>query len=67
MNHPDRTPAPPVPPTPVVGDLAYDTLRDRYGIVMESGRGEVHLRPKGGGREWTARPEHVTLARAGTR
>ncbi|AZQ34362.1 hypothetical protein EJ357_13455 [Streptomyces cyaneochromogenes] len=50
---------------PVVGDLAYDTLRDRYGTVMERGPGQVHLRPKGGGREWTARPEDVELARAG--
>ncbi|MER6086964.1 hypothetical protein [Streptomyces bluensis] len=62
MNCPDRTP---VPPTPVVGDLAYDTLRDRYGIVMERGPGQVHLRPRGGGREWTAQPEHVELARPG--
>lgn len=61
MNCPDRTP---LPPTPVVGDLAYDTLRDRYGIVMERGPGQVHLRPRGGGPEWTARPEHVELARA---
>lgn len=55
----------PAPPTPVVGDLAYDTVRDRYGVVMERTPGQVHLRPKGGGREWVARPEHVELARAG--
>ncbi|MFF9040998.1 hypothetical protein ACF090_36675 [Streptomyces sp. NPDC014892] len=60
------TPEPSTPAlAPVAGDLAYDTVRDRYGIVMERAPGQVHLRPRGGGREWTARPEHVELARAG--
>lgn len=68
--YPDAN-APPVitnasaPPAPVVGDLAYDTVRDRYGVVMERTPGQVRLRPKGGGLEWAARPEHVELARAG--
>ncbi|MGW1780450.1 hypothetical protein ACWCQQ_15095 [Streptomyces sp. NPDC002143] len=62
--YPD-TDAPSVSPAPVVGDLAYDTVRDRYGVVMERTPGQVHLRPKSGGREWTARPEHVELACAG--
>ncbi|QFR97889.1 hypothetical protein GBW32_20255 [Streptomyces tsukubensis] len=48
-----------------MGDLAYDTVRKRYGVVMERGPGEVHLRPKAGGQEWTARPDDVELARAG--
>ncbi|MEU4927782.1 hypothetical protein AB0G54_14935 [Streptomyces yokosukanensis] len=49
----------------MVGDLAYDTVRNRYGVVMERTPGQVHLRPGGGCREWTARPEHVELARPG--
>ncbi|MER7482211.1 hypothetical protein ABTX60_32050 [Streptomyces sp. NPDC126510] len=62
--HPD-TNAPSAPPSPVVGDLAYDTVRNRYGVVMERTPGQVYLRPKDGGREWTAQPEHIELARAG--
>ncbi|MCZ4509352.1 hypothetical protein O3Q52_14325 [Streptomyces sp. ActVer] len=53
------------PPPPAVGDLAYDTRRDRYGVVMERTGGQVHLRPKGGGLEWAARPEDVEPAGAG--
>jgi hypothetical protein len=53
------------PPSPAVGDLAYDTRRDRYGVVMERKGGQVHLRPKGGGLEWAARPEDVEPAGAG--
>lgn len=58
-------PASPPDPTPVVGDLAYDTVHGRYGIVMERGPGQVHLRPRGGGQEWIALPEHVELAHQG--
>ncbi|MFE4546075.1 hypothetical protein [Streptomyces sp. NPDC056785] len=50
--------------SPAVGDLAYDGVRDRYGVVMERTAGQVHLRPKGGGLEWSARPEDVESARA---
>ncbi|MFE2061819.1 hypothetical protein ACFXDH_05370 [Streptomyces sp. NPDC059467] len=50
---------------PAVGDLAYDAGRDRYGVVMERTVGQVHLRPKGGGLEWSARPEDVEPACAG--
>ncbi|MFF9113038.1 hypothetical protein [Streptomyces sp. NPDC014805] len=50
---------------PVVGDLAYDTARDRYGVVMERTPGRVLLHPKDGGEDWTARPGDVELARAG--
>ncbi|WUT08399.1 hypothetical protein OG802_24980 [Streptomyces sp. NBC_00704] len=53
------------PSSPAVGDLAYDTRRDRYGVVMERTGGQVHLRPKGGGLEWAARPEDVEPACAG--
>ncbi|MET8842200.1 hypothetical protein ABZW67_19160 [Streptomyces rubiginosohelvolus] len=52
-------------PAPAVGDLAYDGVRDRYGIVMERTAGQVHLRPKGGGLEWSARPEDIEPALAG--
>ncbi|MFM9448831.1 hypothetical protein [Streptomyces acidiscabies] len=55
----------PLPPPPAVGDLAYDTRRDRHGVVMERTGGQVHLRPKGGGLEWAARPEDVEPAGAG--
>ncbi|WP_260333993.1 hypothetical protein [Streptomyces beigongshangae] len=48
-----------------MGDLVYDTVHRRYGVVMERARGRVYLRPKGDGREWAARPEHIVLARAG--
>ncbi|WP_055548959.1 hypothetical protein [Streptomyces sp. NBRC 110028] len=61
--YPDNN-APSAPPFPVVGDLAYDTVRNRYGVVMERTPGQVHLRPKGGGLEWVARPEHVEPAPA---
>ncbi|MEU8856188.1 MULTISPECIES: hypothetical protein [Streptomyces] len=64
VQHPDVN-APSAPPWPVVGDLAYDTVRNRYGVVMERTPGQVYLRPKDGGREWAARPEHIELARAG--
>ncbi len=54
----------PLPP-PAVSDLAYDTRRDRYGVVMERTGGQVHLRPKGGGLEREARPEDVEPAGVG--
>ncbi|MBQ1094002.1 hypothetical protein [Streptomyces sp. B93] len=42
-----------------VGQLAYDTRRERRGVVMDHQDGLVWLRPEGGGTEWTARPEDV--------
>jgi hypothetical protein len=42
-----------------VGQLAYDTRRERRGVVMDHLDGDVWLRPPGGGMEWTARPGEV--------
>ncbi|MCX5560285.1 hypothetical protein [Streptomyces sp. NBC_00038] len=42
-----------------VGQLAYDTRRERRGVVMDHLDGYVWLRPPGGGMEWTARPGEV--------
>ncbi|MGW6013726.1 hypothetical protein [Streptomyces sp. NPDC055210] len=52
-------------PSPAVSDMAYDTRRDRYGVVMERTDGQVYLRPEGGGLEWAARPEDVEPGGAG--
>ncbi|MFF7900609.1 hypothetical protein ACFZCV_17710 [Streptomyces sp. NPDC007920] len=45
-----------------VGQLAYDTRRERRGVVMDHLDGFVWLRPEGGGTEWTARPDEVEPA-----
>ncbi|MFD0058358.1 hypothetical protein ACFVHR_32035 [Streptomyces sp. NPDC127168] len=45
-----------------VGQLAYDTRRERRGVVMDHLDGLVWLRPDGGGTEWTARPDEVEPA-----
>ncbi len=45
-----------------VGQLAYDTRRERRGVVMDHLDGLVWLRPDGGGTEWTARPGEVEPA-----
>lgn len=42
-----------------VGRLAYDTRRERPGVVMDHLDGYVWLRPAGGGTEWTAHPGDV--------
>ncbi|MEU6284828.1 hypothetical protein [Streptomyces sp. NPDC047028] len=42
-----------------VGLPAYDTRRDRRGIVMDHLDGYVWLRPPAGGVEWTALPGDV--------
>lgn len=42
-----------------VGQIAYDTRRERRGVVMDHLDGYVWLRPAGGGLEWTARPGDV--------
>jgi hypothetical protein len=45
--------------TPRRGDLAYDTARDRFGVVVtlpeDTGTCLYHLCPQGGGEEWAAR------------
>jgi hypothetical protein len=46
------------------GALMYDKRRDRFGIVQARMAGLVYLRPKGGGREWEARPEELEPAEA---
>jgi hypothetical protein len=45
-----------------VGQLAYDTRRERWGVVMDHLEGQVWLRPEGGGVEWTAKPGEVEPA-----
>ncbi|MBW8087576.1 hypothetical protein IGW14_05830 [Streptomyces hygroscopicus subsp. hygroscopicus] len=45
-----------------VGQLAYDTRRERLGVVMDHIGEYVWLRPPGGGVEWTARPDEVEPA-----
>ncbi|MFE2104253.1 hypothetical protein ACFXAF_00005 [Kitasatospora sp. NPDC059463] len=47
---------------PRVGESVLDTRTGRTGIYMDTIGGEHYLRPPEGGREWTARPEHVTPA-----
>lgn len=48
-----------MPETPGVGALAHDTSRDRVGVVMAREPGRVYLRPRGGGKEWDAKPGEV--------
>ncbi|MCH0571408.1 hypothetical protein I3F60_19420 [Streptomyces sp. MUM 136J] len=45
-----------------LGQFAYDTRRERRGVVMDHFDGLVWLRPPGGGMEWTARPDEVEPA-----
>ena len=63
------TPLPSIPDTPdtpheppAVGELAYDSRRDRVGTVMDTRLGMIQLRPPGGGCEWDARREDVHAA-----
>ena len=44
---------------PEIGTMARDLRSDKIGRVMAHLSGHVWLRPPGGGREWTARPEDV--------
>ncbi|MEU6233412.1 hypothetical protein [Kitasatospora sp. NPDC047058] len=44
---------------PRVGELVLDTRTGRTGIYMDTLGGEHYLRPRAGGREWTARPDQV--------
>ncbi|MGK7232620.1 hypothetical protein [Streptomyces hygroscopicus] len=48
-----------------VGQLAYDTRRERLGVVMDHIGEYVWLRPPGGGVEWTARPDEAEPAGSG--
>ncbi|MEU8924455.1 hypothetical protein AB0D10_26520 [Kitasatospora sp. NPDC048545] len=45
---------------PQVGELVLDRRTGRTGIYMGTTGGEHYLRPEGGGREWTAEPNHVS-------
>ncbi|MFJ4768515.1 hypothetical protein ACIP88_05265 [Streptomyces uncialis] len=47
---------------PTRGDVVVDTARRRMGQVMAELHGRIHLRPLGGGREWTVDPDHVRQA-----
>ncbi|MFF7452606.1 hypothetical protein [Kitasatospora sp. NPDC008115] len=47
---------------PRVGEPVLDTRTGRTGIYMDTIGGEHYLRPPEGGREWTARPEHLAPA-----
>ncbi|MEU5973207.1 hypothetical protein [Streptomyces sp. NPDC047315] len=45
-----------------VGELAYDTVEKRCGVVMDVYGSLVMLRPRHGGCEWDARREHIRAA-----
>ncbi|MBV2152226.1 hypothetical protein [Kitasatospora sp. SUK 42] len=47
---------------PRAGELVLDRRTGRTGIYMDTIGGEHYLRPEGGGREWTAEPNHVSPA-----
>lgn len=47
---------------PTVGTLAVDTSRNRLGVVMDHQGPYVQLRPREGGTEWEAKPEHLRAA-----
>ncbi|OLZ69905.1 hypothetical protein AV521_16330 [Streptomyces sp. IMTB 2501] len=53
--------------TPEVGELTYDTKRDRVGEVMGNQAGRVLLRLFGGGVEWEANPDELRPAHANER
>ncbi|MEV7779299.1 hypothetical protein [Kitasatospora sp. NPDC088351] len=44
---------------PRAGELVLDGRTGRTGIYMDTIGGEHYLRPLGGGREWTTRPDRV--------
>lgn len=50
--------------TPDVGELVYDTKRDRVGEVVDYQAGRALLRPSGGGIEWEANPNDLRPADA---
>ncbi|WP_078911570.1 hypothetical protein [Streptomyces sp. NRRL WC-3742] len=47
---------------PRAGELVHDRRTGRTGIYMDTLGGEHYLRPRGGGREWTAEPNHISPA-----
>ncbi|MFF4568847.1 hypothetical protein [Streptomyces sp. NPDC001410] len=53
--------------TPDVGELVYDTKRDRVGEVVDYQAGRALLRPLGGGIEWEADPDELRSADANER
>ncbi|MGW1168481.1 hypothetical protein [Streptomyces sp. NPDC001153] len=53
--------------TPDVGELAYDTNRNRVGEVMGNQAGRVLLRLFSGGIEWEANPDELRSADADER
>ncbi|MFE1878932.1 hypothetical protein [Streptomyces diastatochromogenes] len=53
--------------TPDVGELVYDTKRDRVGEVVDYQAGRALLRPAGGGIEWAATPDELRPADANDR
>ncbi|TVZ89389.1 hypothetical protein [Streptomyces sp. BK340] len=53
--------------TPDVGELVYDTKRDRVGEVVDYQAGRALLRPLGGGIEWEADPDELWPADANER
>ncbi|MGW0997664.1 hypothetical protein ACWD5V_31210 [Streptomyces sp. NPDC002523] len=53
--------------TPDVGELVYDTKRDRVGEVVDYQAGRALLRPSGGGVEWEASPDELRPADANER
>jgi hypothetical protein len=55
-----RPPAIPHSPTKR-GELVYDTLNRRRGIVMDRVRALVSLRPEGGGAEWDVDAKWLVL------
>ncbi|UGQ14691.1 hypothetical protein LO772_14560 [Yinghuangia sp. ASG 101] len=67
---PERARATALPQRPVWvpnrGDLAHDTATGRIGVVVatpEDAGGDIHhLRPEGGGTDWTARAADLTAA-----
>ncbi|MEY9991631.1 hypothetical protein ABIE67_003663 [Streptomyces sp. V4I8] len=50
-----------------VGELVYDTTRDRVGEVKDCRAGVVVLRPSGGGPAWEATPGELQPANANDR
>ncbi|MEU5765048.1 hypothetical protein ABZ782_03880 [Streptomyces asoensis] len=47
---------------PEIGTLMRDTARGKFGEFRAHERGEVFLRPVGGGREWSVSPSFVRQA-----
>ncbi|MBT2452732.1 hypothetical protein J7F03_37990 [Streptomyces sp. ISL-43] len=44
---------------PCIGTTVRDTALDRVGLVMGHEGPYLQLRPRGGGREWDADPDHI--------